>query len=445
LNTQSPEQIHLAKIVQPFCVNVANHKKGRQFVRGGGILLDFQRNVALKSNFGTPGSSMITHEELWHRIVVAVPDGVWVVDPHGRTIFNNRRMAELLGAKTDSLSEQSCFDCVFPEDLTEAQRQFAEGMGGKRTPFDFRLRRNDGSAVWVSISCGPVCDTSGAVVGLLGLFSDISERKRAEENDRQLARLQRLASLGELGAAIAHELRQPLAAIMTNVEVARRLLGSANPPLEELRDIVFDINEANKRASEVIGRIRDFMSKSESRLQPLDLNSLVAIVLQLAQGETQRRRIQVHAELARGLPLVAGDRVQLQQVLLNLIINAVDAMTNTPGSERHLTIRTRTKGAGEVEAAVIDSGSGITAANLPRLFGSFFSTKAEGMGLGLWISRSIIALHGGRIWAENNEAGGSTFFFTLPVVEQQTLGPVAHASGYAAVAVPASTPPVAAP
>src|SRR6185369_13749711 len=184
----------------------------------------------------------------------------------------------------------------------------------------------------------------------------------------------------------------------------------ANPPLEELRDIVFDINESNKRASEVIGRIRDFMSKSESRLRPLDLNSLVAIVLQLAQGETQRRRIQVHAELARGLPLVAGDRVQLQQVLLNLIINAVDAMTNTPGSERHLTIRTRTKGAGEVEAAVIDSGSGITAANLPRLFGSFFSTKAEGMGLGLWISRSIIALHGGRIWAENNEAGGSTFF-----------------------------------
>src|SRR5215469_1960174 len=128
---------------------------------------------------------MITYDELWHRIVEAGSDGVWVADLQGRTLFNNKRMAELLGAETDSLAGQSCFDCVFPEDVPEAQRQFGEGVSGKREPFDFRLRRNDGSVIWVSISCGPVSDASGATVGVLGLFSDITKRKLAETKIRE--------------------------------------------------------------------------------------------------------------------------------------------------------------------------------------------------------------------------------------------------------------------
>jgi two-component system, cell cycle sensor histidine kinase and response regulator CckA len=123
---------------------------------------------------------MITHEEMCRRIVSAIPDGIWVVDPKGQTIFNNKRMAEILGAETESLSGQSCFECVFPEDLPEAQRQFALGMAGNRQPFDFRLCRNDGSEIWVAISCGPVCDASGVVVSLLGLFAEITERRLAE-------------------------------------------------------------------------------------------------------------------------------------------------------------------------------------------------------------------------------------------------------------------------
>ena len=360
---------------------------------------------------------MITHEELWERIVAAVPDGVWVVDPEGRTIFNNKRMAELLGAATDSLSEQSCFDCVFPEDMAEAQRQFAEGMGGKRTPFDFRLRRNDGSAIWVSISCGPVCDSSGVVVALLGLFSDISERKRAEESERQLAHMQRLSSLGALVAAMAHELRQPLAAIMANAETARNRLDSISTPLSELRQIIGDILEDDRRAGAIISRILDFVTKRERRIEPLDLNSLVAVALQFVGGETQRRRIQVHADLADGLPLVLADRVRLQQVVVNLAINAIDAMADTPESKRHLTIRTRANGAGEVVATVIDQGSGIAPADLPHLFEPFFSTKLDGMGLGLSISRSIIVSHEGRIWAENVSPQGAAFHFTLPIAK----------------------------
>ena len=130
-------------------------------------------------------AEMMTHEEMCRRIVLAVPDGIWVVDPQGQTIFNNPRMAEILGADTESLSGQSCFDCVFPEDRSEAERQFAQGMAGNRQPFDFRLRRNDGSEIWVSISCGPVFDASGTAVGLLGLFSEITERKLAEAKIRE--------------------------------------------------------------------------------------------------------------------------------------------------------------------------------------------------------------------------------------------------------------------
>jgi PAS domain S-box-containing protein len=150
---------------------------------------------------------MITYEEMCRRIVLAVTDGIWVVDPQGHTIFNNKRMAEILGADTESLSEQSCFECVFPEDLPEAQRQFAQGMGGKRQPFDFRLRRKDGTAIWVSISCGPVSDASGVVVGLLGLFAEITERKLAEAKIRE-SEERRVAELAKANAVIRGNLER---------------------------------------------------------------------------------------------------------------------------------------------------------------------------------------------------------------------------------------------
>ena len=489
--------------------------------------------------FGNP--TMIAYEELWRVIVTAVPDGIWVVDPQGRTIFNNRRMAELLGADTESLSEQSCFECVFPEDLAEAQRQFAQGMAGKREPFDFRLRRNDGSALWVSISCGPVCDASGNIIGLLGLFSsitgrklseaklreseerfrnmadcapvllwmagrnrlceffnqrwlaftgrsleqeigdswtqsvhpddlqhcletyrcafdarrpfemeyrlrrhdgeycwvmdtgapriaadgeligyvgsavDITATKQAEERGRRLAHLQRLAAMGESAAAIAHELSQPLASIMVNADVARMLLDSANPPMTELRDIIADIANDDRHASEVISRIRDFTRSREERMQPLDVNSVIADTLYLVAGEAKRRGVEVRTELAAALPLVFGDRTQLQQVLINLTINAMEAMVNMPPSTRCLTVRARPGSGDQVDVDVTDCGSGIAPDHLLRVFETFFTTKKEGMGLGLSLAQSIIESHRGRIWAENNSSGGATFHLTLPV------------------------------
>ena len=478
---------------------------------------------------------------------MAVPDGVWVVDPQGRTLFNNKRMAEILGAETESLSEQSCFECVFPEDLPEAQRQFAEGMAGRREPFDFRLRRNDGSAIWVSISCGPVADASGATAALLGLFSDITGRKLAEgklreseerfrnmadsapvllwnsgrdklceffnqgwlaftgrtleqeigngwaegvhpddlqhclmtyhsafdarqpfemeyrlrrhdgeyrwvvdtgvprfapdgefigyvgsavditakklaeEQSRNLAHLERLAALGALAGAIAHELSQPLAAIMINAETAQTLIGSKSPTLTELRDIISDIVRDDKYATAVINRVRDFTLKRKGVMQPLDLNSVVDDALHLVAGEAKRRSVQVRTETTHGLPNVLGDKTQLQQVLVNLTLNGMQAMADTPRSSCCLTVRTRSGPDGQVEVDVTDSGRGITPDHLPHLFETFFTTKEDGMGLGWSIARSIVESHHGHLWVENNASGGATFHFTLPASRNQPI------------------------
>jgi PAS domain S-box-containing protein len=484
---------------------------------------------------------MITHEELCRRIVLAVPDGIWVVDPQGQTIFNNKRMAEILGAATESLSEQSCFDCVFPEELPEAQRQFALGMAGNRQPFDFRLRRNDGSAIWVSISCGPVSDASGVVVGLLGLFADITGRKlaeaktreseerfrnmanfapvliwmsshdklceffnqgwlaftgrsleqelgngwahgvypddiqhcleiyhsafdarrpfemeyrlrrhdgeyrwvldtgvprfapdsefmgyvgtavditnkkRSEESSRHLEHLQRLATVGELTVAIAHEMSQPLTAISHNVDAAANLLNSPDPRLDELREIIFDVRNHGRRASEVISRIRDFVLKREARMEPLDLNLVVANTLHLLASDAQRRGVQIRTELPPGLPLVLGNRVQLEQVLINLAVNGMDAMANTRRETRCLTVQTRPHGSDQVEVVMADCGDGISPDHVPHLFELFFTTKKEGMGLGLFLARSIVESHRGRIWADDNAPRGVIFHFTVRV------------------------------
>jgi len=486
---------------------------------------------------------MITHDEMCRRIVLAVPDGIWVVDPQGQTIFNNKRMAEILGSGTESLSEQSCFDCIFPEDLPEAQRQFAQSIASNRQPFDFRLRRNDGSPIWVSISCGRVFDASGVVVGLLGLFSEITERKlaeskireseerfrnmansapvliwiagsdklceffnqgwlaftgraleqeigngwvqgvhpddmrhcleiyhsafdarrrfemeyrlrrhdgeyrwvldtgaprfapdgeflgyvgtavditgkkQAEQSNRHLAHLQRLAAMGELTAAIAHELRQPLTAISFNVDAAANRLNTAKPDLQELAEILCDIRADGQRASDVISRIQDLVLRRETRMEPQDLNSIVGNTLHLLASEAQSRRIQVRAELRPGIPLVLGDRTQLEQVLINLTMNAMDAMANT--TTRRLTLRTRTNGREHIEVTVTDGGNGIDPDHLPHLFEAFFTTKRAGMGLGLFLARSIVESHRGRIWADNNPGGGAIFHFTVPVAQAE--------------------------
>ena len=250
------------------------------------------------------------------------------------------------------------------------------------------------------------------------LKAEIAERKIAEDNlvraQAQAAHASRLALVGELTASIAHELNQPLGAILSNSDAGELLLESAAPRLDDIRQILADIRRDDLRASGVIKHLRALLRKGEVELLPLDLNEVVADALHLVDGECRRRGIEVETELSAILPAVRGDKTQLQQVLLCFVLNGMEAMAESPAAKRRLTVRTFGDRNEEAEVAVTDTGPGISPDRLPRLFDAFFTTKEYGMGLGLSIARSIIESHGGLIWAENNADGGATFRFALP-------------------------------
>jgi PAS domain S-box-containing protein len=354
-------------------------------------------------------------EERFRNMANHAPVMLWMAGRNKLCDFFNQGWLEFTGRTMDQEIGNGWAEGVHPGDFQRCLETYHSAFDALQ-PFemDYRLRRHDGEYRWVLDRGSPRFDASGEFVGYVGSAVDINDRKRAEENDRQLAHLQRLVALGGLAAALAHELQQPLAAIMANAEIGLRWLESANPPLDELREVISDIREDDKRASELINRIREFMTKRATRIQPLDISSTVAEVLRFIGGDATRRRVQLRAELAEGLPSVLGDRGQLQQVLINLAVNGMDAMTNTPEATRCLTIQTKVDGDGYVEAVVIDRGGGIAPDKLAHLFEPFVTTKAEGMGLGLAISRSIIESHRGRIWAENIPDGGAAFHFTVP-------------------------------
>jgi two-component system sensor kinase FixL len=247
---------------------------------------------------------------------------------------------------------------------------------------------------------------------------DCTARKRAEE-DAQMHRAEaahaaRAATLGELAAGLAHELNQPLAAILTNVQASRRLLLTEPPRIELLREILDDIAADDVRASEIIRRMRALLKKGRTEIQALDLNELTRDVLRLLASDAILRRVRVRPLLEPDLPGVCGDRVQLQQVILNLLVNGLEAMTETVPARRHLEIRTVHSDDSWVEIMVRDHGPGIPSEVLSRLYEPFFTTKRDGLGMGLSICRSIAEAHGGHLQASNNPDGGATFAFRLP-------------------------------
>ena len=247
------------------------------------------------------------------------------------------------------------------------------------------------------------------------IIRDITDRKLVEEAHRDLIHASRVAALGELTASIAHEVNQPLGAILSNAEAAELLLESESPPLDELRKILADIRNDDVRAGEIIHHIRLLMRKRAMKRGSLDVNELSAEVVRLMETEVQRRNVSLNTEFTAAPATIVGDRVHLQQVLMNLILNGMEAMADMPAAERRLYVRTASNGQRRVEISVTDSGRGIPPEKLPRLFDSFFTTKENGMGLGLAIARSIIDAHQGRIFAENNSDRGATFRFDFPV------------------------------
>ena len=256
------------------------------------------------------------------------------------------------------------------------------------------------------------------------LVEEMAERKRAEEAYHQaqaeLARVNRMSAMGALAASISHEVNQPLAAVVTNADACAIWLSSNPPNLEEARAAVESIAQQGTRASDVVRHIRAMFTKAAPETARINLNELLREVIALMEAEAARNHVTIQDKLAAGLPATMGDRIQLQQVIMNLILNGIEAMNAVSDRPRVLEIRSEMQGADEILVAVRDSGTGIDPADAKRIFDAFFTTKAQGMGMGLAISHSIIEAHGGRLWATANREHGATFQFTLPASRETT-------------------------
>lgn len=260
---------------------------------------------------------------------------------------------------------------------------------------------------------------------IAGLLLQRNRRRRAEaelqRNRDELAHVARVSTVGELTAAVAHELNQPLGAILSNAEAAEMFLKAEPPAVDEVRDILADIRKDDQRAAEVIRRMRSLLRRKELMPQAIDVNAAVEEVLKLVGIDAAARKVTIGFERVAGLPRVWCDLVHFQQVLLNLILNGLEAMAETPQEQRQLRVRAGPDGAGLVKVSVLDRGQGIAADKLPKLFDPFFTTKKEGLGMGLSIARTIVEAHHGAIWAENNADRGATFYFTMPLSDEERV------------------------
>jgi PAS domain S-box-containing protein len=333
----------------------------------------------------------------------------------GTLTFVNSTYCRFLGREKLELLGESFVECLPVAARLPAREALDQALGGiGQAAWECEVAHPDGTRGWQSWVChaleaGPDEAREIQVIGY-----DVTDRKRAEESGRQLAQATRFAAVGELTAMVAHEINQPLCAILSNAEAAEILLRTDQPPLDELREIVADIRKDDLRADAAIRGIRSLLRRRDYEPRPVDLVATINHVFKLSAGDALHRRVPIRHELAADLPTVTGDRSSIEQILVILIVNGMDAMKDTPESARELVVSARRDGE-FVEVTVRDRGHGIAPANMSQLFDSFFTTKADGMGMGLSIARSMIFVHGGRIWAENSPDGGATFHFTLAV------------------------------
>jgi len=348
----------------------------------------------------------------------AAPVMIWMAGTDRLCTFFNRGWLAFTGRSIDQELGNGWTGGVHPADLDHCIRMYSDAFNAHRDfSMEYRLRRHDGEYRWVLDSGVPRVEADGTFLGYVGSAVDVTDLRKTEaeaaQQRNELAHLSRVAMLGELSGSLAHELNQPLAAILSNAQAAQRILGRGAGNIDEILEILKDIVADDKRAGEVIKRLRTLFRKEEVRYRALEVNDVALDVLKMMRSDLLNRDVAVRTELAAGLPQVDGDPVQLQQVLLNLVMNGCDAMDGVPG-ERRLTLRTAAAAGGEIEVSVADRGRGIPPADLQRIFDPFVSTKTEGLGLGLAVCRTIVAAHAGRLWAANNRDGGASFHFTLP-------------------------------
>jgi PAS domain S-box-containing protein len=364
-------------------------------------------------------ANLQTREDFLRLVINTIPGMVWSGLPNGTFDFVNEPWLTYLGCSWEELTARGGLrSVVHPDDLAASDARWLETRSsGRHIDHELRMRRADGQYRWFLTRAMPWRDEHGNIVRWYGTATDIEDFKRVEEARQQaqsdLAHVSRVTTMGELTASLAHEVNQPLAASLMNAGSCLRWLATDPPNLDEARAAASRIVEDGRRATDIIGRIRLLFTKGTPQREWVDVNDLIREMIVLLRSETTRYAISVRTELAVDLPRVMGDRVQLQQVLMNLIMNGIDAMKSVDGT-RDLAITSQPGDNGELLVSVSDSGVGLPPEQMDQIFRAFYTTKRHGIGMGLAISRSIVESHGGRLWADEQISGGATFLLTLP-------------------------------
>lgn len=395
------------------------------FALGGALAWSYSlRRVARASERERVAQELAEAHQRMNLAAEAADLGFWAWDmPHGQ-VWATDRCRELLGFSPNAeISSTTFFVHVAPEDQDSVRQAMDQAFGGNLSyDIQFRVNLPDNQVRWIAARGCVELNEHRQPRRIRGVCADITERHDSANQMRQLreelAHSSRVSTMGQLASALAHELSQPLSAILRNAEAAELLLEQNPADLAEFRAILADILQDEQRASGVIDRMRALLKRRNIEQAPLSVDDLVQEVAGLIRSDAHQRKVQMAIDVLPGLPQVVGDRIQLQQVLLNLLLNAMDAMSQQPADTRRLTVQVRRSEGRMVEVRVQDSGPGIPAPRLVQLFEPFFTTKANGMGLGLPISRTIIEAHHGRIWGENRPEGGAYFCFTLPMAEE---------------------------
>ncbi len=377
--------------------------------------------LASQASISLENAALYSELQIKVGLLQVLPVSAWTLTPDGTPDFVNNVWLEFADQTPDFVRShpEAWMTAVHPEDRERAAKIFRDGVrSGQDFAFETRsLRARDGTYRWHLQQAVVLRDKDGKVLKYVGTTTDIDDQKRAEETLRQtqadLAHVARVATLNAMTASIAHEVSQPLSGILTNASTCARMLAADPPNLAGAAETVRRTIRDAKRASEVIQRLRTMFSKRPPSMEPVDLNDAAREVIALSAGELQKARIRLATEFAHDVPRVSADRIQLQQVILNLLLNATDAMAGIEDRARALLIKTDPHRDG-VKLAVRDSGTGVDPATVETLFEPFYTTKTSGMGVGLSICRSIIESYGGRLWAMANDGPGATFFFYLP-------------------------------
>jgi PAS domain S-box-containing protein len=385
-------------------------------VRWFGVNIDIENLQCAEDALRESEAALRESEHKLSLIINTIPAMAWSCTPDGRLEYWNQNLIDFVGLPFEEIVGFGFYRMFHPDDVERMRESWEEVVTTKKPkPVDARIRRFDGQYRWFNLRQSPLLDTHGNVVRWYGIVVDIEDRKRAEDSLRQsqsqLAHVTRVTTIGELAVSIAHEINQPLMAIVTNAGTCLRWLQEGHTDLEQARLAAGRIVHDGHRAGEIVTSIRSMAQKTPAQIQRTDFSLALRDVLDLLHGELRSRGLGVIAELKAEPIEVLGDRTQLQQVLVNLIMNAAEATSQRP--EAVIKISCNVGQMGDVEVSVSDFGNGIPTDELDRIFEPFYTTKSDGIGMGLSICRSIVEAHGGRIWATANDPCGSTFTFTL--------------------------------